>query len=74
MMLAGEKKMFVLLAEDSCRKSRKANLALGEEDVSSVCCEINSGDLFENGHGMGGLQTALFANSMAPGLTMPEPL
>jgi hypothetical protein len=52
MMLEGEKKTFVLLVEDSCRKSRKANLAVGDDDAFSVPCEINSVDFLVNGHGM----------------------
>jgi hypothetical protein len=53
MTLEGEKKTFELLGDANCRKSRKANLALGDDDVSCGCFEINSGDLLVNGHGMG---------------------
>jgi hypothetical protein len=53
MMLDGEKKTFEPLVEANRRKSRKANLALGDDDVSAVGCDINSVDFLVNGQGMG---------------------
>jgi hypothetical protein len=60
MMLEGETKTFELPVDASCRKSRKANLALGDDAVSSISFELTCGDFLVNGHGIASLRKPVF--------------